>query len=120
MKNAPGSTHDERKGLYSLGSASDSIHGDLVNGKPYWIKGWTEVSTYPPSGIWFDSKYGNWKIGNEGNIGKTSGNMFSYSADNFFGPHGVTKWKYSKDGKWNIDNNGDIIVIMAGTMFIKI
>ena len=71
--------------------------------------------------IWYDHKYGNWKIAEKSSIGKSNiYSFFSYSADNLFGPHGVTKWKYRKDGnkKLYFDNNSYIKVQIAGTKHI--
>ena len=107
LKDTPESFHDELKGFYSLRS-------DLVNGKSYWVK-----ETFPQSAIWYDSTYGNWRIGNESSIGSTNSNMFSYSADNIYGPHGVTLWKYLKNGKWKLDNNSDINVEIGGSIFLQ-
>ena len=89
------------------------MHGDIVNGKRYWMQ------ENGQGAIWYDSQYGIWKIGEKSIIGERlchkKCNMISYSADNLFGPHGVTKWKYTKYGKWYFDDDSDINLKIAGT-----
>ena len=78
-----------------------------MNGKRYWIH------EDQQSAIWYDDNYGQWKIGKRNSIGKAKGSISSYSADNIFGPHGVTKWQYGNA----IDDNGYITIHTAGTIY---
>ena len=87
------------------------MHGDVVNGKQYWMQ------ENGQGAIWYDSKYGNWKIGSQSDIGSINKDIFSYSADNIFGPQGVTKWKYMRLGKSYFDDNSGVKVKIAGTLF---
>ena len=93
-----------REGIYLLGS--DPKLGDQVNGKRYWIH------EDGQSAIWYDDKYGQWRIGKRNSIGKAKGSISSYSADNILGPHGVTKWRYYD----KIDDYGYINIDTAGTI----
>ena len=68
-----------KEGIYTLSL-------DTVNGKSYWIQ---EEGT---SAIWFDKKYGNWKIGSKDNLG-TSASGF-YSSSNVNQPQDTTIWNY--------------------------
>ena len=95
----------ERTGFYLL--ASDPKLGDQVNGKRYWIQ------ENGKSAIWYDDKYGRWRIGERKYIGKAKGSISSYSADNILGPHGVTKWQYENA----IDDNGKITIDITGIIF---
>ena len=59
-------------------------------------------------------------IGRTNKIGSNIGHMKSVGNGKSLEPHEVTKWKYSKGGKWNMDNAGDIQVQIAGIMFKKL
>ena len=54
----------KREGIYKLSL-------DIVNGKSYWIQ---EDGT---SALWFDKKYGNWKIGSKENIGTSASGLYT-------------------------------------------
>ena len=54
----------KREGIYKLSL-------DIVNGKLYWIQ---EEGT---SALWFDKKYGNWKIGSKENLGTSASGLYT-------------------------------------------
>ena len=54
----------KKEGIYKLSL-------DIVNGKFYWIQ---EEGT---SALWFDKKYGNWKIGSKENIGTSASGLYT-------------------------------------------
>ena len=68
-----------KEGIYTLSL-------DTVNGKSYWIQ---EEGT---SAIWFDKKYGNWKIGSKDNLGTSASGL--YSNGNVNKPQDATIWNY--------------------------
>ena len=77
----------KREGIYKLSL-------DIVNGKSYWIQ---EEGT---SALWFDKKYGNWKIGSKENLGTSASGL--YSNANVDDPQDTTIWNYwiSENETW--------------------
>ena len=75
-----------KEGIYTLSL-------DTVNGKSYWMQ---EGGT---SAIWFDKKYGNWKIGSKDNLGTSASGLYSSRKRNVKKPQDETIWNY-----YNTDN----------------
>ena len=77
----------KREGIYKVSL-------DIVNGKLYWIQ---EEGT---SALWFDKKYGNWKIGSKENLGTSASGL--YSNANVNEPQDATIWNYwiSENETW--------------------
>ena len=86
-----------KEGIYTL-----SI--DTVNGKSYWMQ---EGGT---SAIWFDKKYGNWKIGSKDNLGTSASGL--YSNANVKTPQDDTIWNYyiTDNKNWIKANENEVYV----------
>ena len=92
----------KREGIYKLSL-------DIVNGKLYWIQ---EEGT---SALWFDKKYGNWKIGSKENLGTSASGL--YSNANVNKPQDATIWNYWISGNkiWIKSNETEVY---AGNIII--
>ena len=56
------------------------------NGKSHWLQ-------YDGSNaIWYDSKYGDWNIGHQDNLGSAKASI--YSVEDVAGPQVATTWQY--------------------------
>ena len=87
-------------------NAQSSVVGTYVlepkpeNSKPHWLQ-------YDGSNaIWYDSKYGDWNIGSQDNLGSDKAKI--YSDDDVAGPQVATTWQYY-NGKQFIASD-DILV----------
>ena len=86
-----------KEGIYTLSL-------DTVNGKSYWMQ---EEGT---SAIWFDKKYGNWKIGSKDNLGTSASGL--YSNFNLNKPQDVIFWSYyiTDNNTWIEANENEVYV----------
>ena len=84
-----------KEGIYTLSL-------DTVNGKSYWMQ---EEGT---SAIWFDKKYGNWKIGSKDNLGTSASGL--YSNANVDQPQEAKTWNYWVSGSetWIESNETEV------------
>ena len=92
-----------KEGIYTLSL-------DTVNGKSYWMQ---EEGT---SAIWFDKKYGNWKIGSKDNLGTSASGLYSSRKRNVKKPQDETIWNYyNTDNKTWIQANGNEVYVGNST-----
>ena len=92
-----------KEGIYTLSL-------DTVNGKSYWMQ---EEGT---SAIWFDKKYGNWKIGSKDNLGTSASGLYSSRKRNVKKPQDETIWNYyNTDNKTWIQANGNEVYVGNNT-----
>ena len=87
---------------------------DTVNGKSYWMQ---EEGT---SAIWFDKKYGNWKIGSKDNLGTSASGL--YSNANVKKPQDATIWNYyiTDNKKWIKANENEVYAGSSTKKYIPI
>ena len=88
-------------------NAQSSVAGTYIlepkpeNGKSHWLQ------TNGSNAIWYDSKYGDWNIGSQDNLG--SDQALVYSDDDVASPQVATAWQYD-DGKQQFIVSDDILV----------
>ena len=85
-----------KPGLYILGP-------NEVNGRSHWVQDSGTMA------IWYDKSDGDWNIGHQDNIGKTSAAIGIYTTEDVAGPQGATTWKYSSGDEW-ITSDTDVLV----------
>ena len=75
-----------------------------VNGRPSW--------TSASQAIWYIPEFGQWGIGNLGNIGTKFRGIKSIDVDELVEPQNIMDWQYyNVVTKWNIpDDKNDIII----------